>query len=65
MYGVWPNRNKSETLLDLCTQSVPITYFSTAGVEFFSLVKSLAKRYGNKKNLHFMWVDPDPFPTVS
>lgn len=37
---------------------------TNAGVEFFSLVKSLAKRYGNKKNLHFMWVDPDPFPTM-
>ncbi|KAK2573870.1 Calsequestrin-1 [Acropora cervicornis] len=37
---------------------------TNAGVEFFSLVKSLAKRYGNKKNLHFIWVDPDPFPTM-
>ena len=39
--------------------------FLTEGAQFFSLVKSLAKRYGDNKKLHFLWVDPDPFPTVS
>jgi len=34
------------------------------GVQFFSLVKSLAKRYADNKKLHFLWVDPDPFPTM-
>ena len=42
-----------------------IHYLLTAGAQFFSLVKSLAKRYGENKKLHFLWVDPDPFPTVS
>ena len=37
----------------------------TDGAQFFSLVKSLARRYGDNKKLHFLWVDPDPFPTVS
>lgn len=35
------------------------------GAQFFSLVKSLARRYGDNKKLNFLWVDPDPFPTVS
>lgn len=34
------------------------------GSQFFSLVKSLARRYGDEKKLHFLWVDPDPFPTM-
>lgn len=34
------------------------------GAQFFSLVKSLAKRFGDNKKLHFLWVDPDPFPTM-
>jgi len=34
------------------------------GAQFFSLVKSLARRYGDNKKLNFLWVDPDPFPTV-
>ncbi|XP_068684681.1 calsequestrin-1-like [Montipora foliosa] len=37
---------------------------TNAGAQFFSVVKSLAKRYGNNKKLHFLWVDPDPFPTM-
>lgn len=37
---------------------------TNAGAQFFSLVKSLAKRYGDNKKLHFLWVDPDPFPTM-
>lgn len=34
------------------------------GAQFFSLVKSLARRYGDNKKLNFLWVDPDPFPTM-
>ncbi|KAL9965120.1 hypothetical protein ACROYT_G028874 [Oculina patagonica] len=34
------------------------------GMQFFSLVKSLARRYGDNKKLNFLWVDPDPFPTM-
>ncbi|KAM7427299.1 Calsequestrin-2 [Porites harrisoni] len=34
------------------------------GAQFFSLVKSLARRYGDNEKLYFLWVDPDPFPTM-
>lgn len=40
-------------------------FLLTDGAQFFSLVKSLARRYGDNKKLNFLWVDPDPFPTVS
>ena len=40
-------------------------FLSTEGAQFFSLVKSLARRYGDNEKLYFLWVDPDPFPTVS
>lgn len=42
-----------------------VVFPSTEGAQFFSLVKSLARRYGDNERLYFLWVDPDPFPTVS
>ena len=37
----------------------------TEGAKFFSLVKNLAKSYVHNSKLNFLWVDPEPFPTVS
>ena len=52
-------------LLNGSISDAQIHFVSPDGVQFFSLVKSLAKRYADNKKLHFLWVDPDPFPTVS
>lgn len=52
-------------LLNGSISDAQIHFVSPDGAQFFSLVKSLAKRYADNKKLHFLWVDPDPFPTVS
>ena len=38
--------------------------FSTDGSRFFSLIKSLARTFGDNKKLNFVWIDPEPFPSV-
>lgn len=45
---------------------VPVFAVTTTedGNHFFSLVKSLAKHFEKNRNVSFVWIDPQPFPSM-
>ena len=57
------------TVLVFCSTSslfINVSSFSFLdGVRFFSMAKTLAKNYEKNTNLTFVWIDAEPFPSVS